>query len=114
MIYNLNEITLDIDVKYRSKKAKEKIKEVKDAFKYIPNVKIFKRKSSNGNLHILIIMDSATLEEHFFIRLYFGDDIKRIQNDIKRFDKGLPFNRLWDYKFEQGKYKKAGKWIRIR
>ena len=116
MIYwELNYITLDIDYKYNSKKAKEKIKEILKVFDYNPNIKIFKRKSSSGNLHILIIMDNnTTLEEHFFIRLYLGDDIKRIENDIKRLKKGLPFNRLWDYKYNGDEYSKAGEWVRIK
>jgi len=75
---------------------------------------VYYRCSANNHSKLLVILkEKVDFLSQLIIRSLLNDDPYRIRADLKRYSVGGEVNRLWDFKVEDGKVKKAGQWIKI-
>ncbi|WHA35270.1 hypothetical protein SPV3_ORF40 [Sulfolobus polyhedral virus 3] len=75
---------------------------------------VYYRCSANNHVHVKVVLkEKVDFLSQLIIRSLLNDDPYRIRADLKRYSVGGEVNRLWDFKIEDGKVKKAGQWIKI-
>lgn len=112
----MNEITLDWDLLYDDVKSSVSWSVLKKFVSKIPWTRqILIRKSSNGNVHVKIILNrNVTLLEQFEIRAVLRDDVSRIRLDLLRlWEMHEDIERLWDAKLTADEIKVAGDWLTV-
>ena len=101
-------ITLDHDVPYQEYRQSAKGKLVLEFCKTF-ELRCWYRRSSTGNVHVAIELETDFLRE-LEIRAILLDDPMRILNDLRRHAFHVPTGRLWDAKVTREGQKKAGEW----
>jgi len=114
LLQSVSEFNLDIDAEYNGEIINTIVDKIKDTLDDLVS-KIFVRKSANGNIHIKVQLSQEVPVFYTLIfRYYLHDDTHRILLDIIRITSNLPFDRLWDYKYENGKYGYASEWQEVK
>jgi len=113
LLQSVSEFNLDIDAEYNNDTISiiaEKIKNILDDLV----AKISVRKSANGNIHIKVqLSEEIPVFYTLIFRYYLHDDTHRILLDIIRITSNLPFDRLWDFKYQDGKQGYASEWQEV-
>ena len=108
-------ITLDLDypiTKFESSMYKALLEAFAESYPGVESIYI--RKSSSGNIHVSIhLKHPVSFWDRVVIRAWLHDDPSRIVNDIKRFTKGEPIERLFSTKGTDGVFRHAGEWKKI-
>jgi hypothetical protein len=113
LLQDVREFNLDIDAEYHEETINAIVEKIKDTLDDLV-AKIFVRKSANGNIHIKVqLTDEIPVFYTLIFRYYLHDDPHRILLDIIRITSNLPFDRLWDYKYQNGKYGYASEWMEV-
>jgi len=113
LLQGVNEFNLDIDAEYHEEIISVIVEKIKDALDDLVS-KVFVRKSANGNIHIKVQLNQEVPVFYTLIfRYYLNDDTHRILLDIIRITSNLPFDRLWDFKYEDGKQGHASEWMEV-
>ena len=113
LLQSVSEFNLDIDAEYNGEIISTIVDKIKDTLDDLVS-KIFVRKSANGNIHIKIQLSQEVPVFYTLIfRYYLHDDTHRILLDIIRITTNLPFDRLWDFKYQDGKQGYASEWMEV-
>jgi len=113
LLQSVSEFNLDIDAEYNGEIISTIVDKIKDTLDDLVS-KIFVRKSANGNIHIKIQLSQEVPVFYTLIfRYYLHDDTHRILLDIIRITSNLPYDRLWDFKYQDGKQGYASEWIEV-
>ena len=113
LLQGVNEFNLDIDAEYNEEIISIIAEKIRDTLDDLVS-KIFVRKSANGNIHIKIQLSQEVPVFYTLIfRYYLHDDTHRILLDIIRITSNLPYDRLWDFKYQDGKQGYASEWIEV-
>jgi len=113
LLQNVSEFNLDIDAEYHEETISAIVEKIKDILDDLVS-KIFVRKSASGNIHIKVqLSEQIPLFYTLIFRYYLHDDTHRILLDIIRITSNLPYDRLWDYKYQNGKYGYASEWMEV-
>jgi hypothetical protein len=113
LLQDTSEFNLDIDAEYHDEIVSTIAQKIKDTLDDLV-AKIFVRKSANGNIHIKVqLSEKIPVFYTLIFRYYLHDDTHRILLDIIRITSNLPFDRLWDYKYQNGKYGYASEWMEV-
>ncbi len=114
LLQSVSEFNLDIDAEYNGETISIIVDKIKDTLDDLVS-KIFVRKSSNGNIHIKVqLTQEIPVFYALIFRYYLHDDTHRILLDIIRITSNLPFDRLWDFKYEDGKQGYASEWQEVK
>jgi len=113
LLRNVSEFNLDIDTEYNDVTISAIVTKIKDTLDDLIK-KVFVRKSANGNIHIKIqLNEEIPLFSTLIFRYYLHDDTNRILLDFIRITTNVPYDRLWDYKYQDGKQGYAGEWQEV-
>jgi len=113
LLQGVSEFNLDIDAEYHEETISAIVEKIKDTLDDLVS-KIFVRKSANGNIHIKIqLSQEVPIFYTLIFRYYLHDDTHRILLDIIRITTNLPFDRLWDFKYQDGKQGYASEWMEV-
>lgn len=111
----MTEITIDIDEDYDAFLKGPGMDELTEKLRGVfPNERYI-RKSSNGHVHVKIIVnDVFSTLAIFCIRAHLGDDPKRISADLERYfftNDETKIMRLFDAKYKNGSTGVVGNWV---
>jgi len=113
LLQSVSEFNLDIDAEYRTETIDTIVEKIRNTLDDLVS-KIFVRKSANGNIHIKVqLSEQIPLFYTLIFRYYLHDDTHRILLDIIRITSNLPFDRLWDFKYQDGKQGYASEWQEV-
>ena len=114
LLQGVNEFNLDIDAEYNEEIISIIAEKIKDTLDDLVS-KIFVRKSSSGNIHIKVqLTQEIPVFYALIFRYYLNDDVHRILLDIIRITTNSPFDRLWDFKYQNGKQGYAQEWQEVK
>jgi len=114
LLRGVNEFNLDIDAKYSDEIVSLIVEKIKDVLDDLVS-KIFVRKSANGNIHIKVkLSQEIPVFYSLIFRYYLHDDTHRILLDIIRITSNSPFDRLWDFKYQDGRQGYAQEWQEVK
>ena len=114
LLKSVNEFNLDIDAEYNGETISAIVEKIKDTLDDLVS-KILVRKSANRNIHIKVQLSQEVPVFYTLIfRYYLNDDTHRILLDIIRITSNLPYDRLWDFKYQNGKEGHASEWMEVK
>jgi len=114
LLQSVSEFNLDIDAEYNGEIISTIVDKIKNTLDDLVS-KIFVRKSANNNIHIKVqLSEEIPLFYTLIFRYYLHDDTHRILLDIIRITSNLPFDRLWDFKYQDGKQGHASEWTEVK
>ena len=114
LLRDVSDFNLDIDAEYNEETINAIVEKIKNMLDDLVQ-KIFVRKSASGNIHM-----NVQLSEHvpvfytLIFRYYLNDDVHRILLDIIRITSNSPFDRLWDFKYQDGRQGYAQDWEEVK
>jgi len=114
LLQDVNEFNLDIDAEYNNETIEYLVSKIKNVLHDLV-FKIFVRKSANGNIHIKVVLsEDVPVFYTLIFRYYLNDDVHRILLDIIRITSNSPFDRLWDFKYQDGRQGYAQEWEEVK
>ena len=114
LLQNVSEFNLDIDAEYNNETIEYLVSKIKNVLHDLV-YKIFVRKSANGNIHIKIVLsEDIPVFYTLIFRYYLNDDVHRILLDIIRITSNSTFDRLWDFKYQDGRQGYAQDWEEVK